>query len=118
MKGQKHARVDLHAFIIRLVDDWNRDRAEDPGTMRSAVRVTKTIWAAEETTSAFLNDDANSLTIADVLKHQAIEFFGGHQWREMEEYINRLPQQQREQMNLQEFTAIFYDVLRDFGTPD
>lgn len=111
-------RIKLHRFIMQLVDAWNRDRQEDPEDMPTAVAVTKTIWAAEETVPSDLSDNANALRIADILEVQAKEFFGGHQWSEMEDYINRLTPDERALMNLEEFTGIFYDVLRDFGTPD
>jgi len=115
-----HPRVFLHTFIMNLVDDWNRDRADSPDEkIPSAAEVTRTIWDAEETDrGACLNDDANSLTIADVLEAEAKEHFGGHQWQEMEDYINRLTPMEREMINLREFTEIFYAVLRGFGTPE
>ncbi len=91
MKTKDSAPIRLHSFIMQVVDAWNKDRADDPKAMPSAARVTKTIWDAEETSRmASVRDSANSLTIADVLEAQAKEYFGGHHWQEMEDYINRL----------------------------
>ena len=119
MTTEHSDHVKLHSFIMQLVDDWNRDRAEDPEAMPSAARVTKMIWNAEETGQmASVRNSANSLTIADVLEVQAKEYFGGHHWQEMEDYINRISPAERQQMNLQEFVEIFYDVLCGCGTPD
>ena len=104
---------------MKLAEDWNRERAQNPEGVPSAAEVTRTIWDAEETNRlAVVSDSANSLTLADLLQEQAIEYFGGHQWREMENYINHLSHKQRHEMNLREFVGIFYDVLRDFGAPD
>ncbi len=140
-------RVPLHSFIMNLVDDWNKsrdeenaeidawneerreervagdawanERFEDPDRIPSAVEVTKTVWDAEETGgNCVLRNDANTLTIADVLEIQAIEYFGGQGWQDMEDYINRLTPSERKMMNLSEFIEIFYDVLRGFGTPE
>jgi hypothetical protein len=103
---------------MRLVNQWNRDREQDSDGVPTAAEVTRTIWNAEETIGANVSNNANSLTIADVLEVQAKEFFGGQRWDEMEEYINRLTPAERDEINLPEFTGIFYNVLRDFGTPD
>lgn len=138
--------VSLHSFIMACLDDWNKDRLaeqaawneerleeqaemdeddwnedqlENPHGMKSAAKVTKTIWDADETGGlCFLEDNANTLTIADYLKFVAIDFFGGHQWHEMEDYINRLTPSEREMINLCEFIEIFYGVLCGGGPPD
>lgn len=110
--------IKLHSFIMRLVNQWNRDREQDSDGVPTAAEVTRTIWDAEETIGADVSNNANSFTIADVLEVQAKEFFGGQHWDEMEDYINRLTPAERDEINLPEFTGIFYDVLRDFGTPD
>src|SRR5207245_935549 len=105
--------MKLHTFILKLVDAWNSDRQEDPEGIPTAAEVTRTIWDAEETgRGACLSSDANALTIADVLEVEAKEHFGGRRWKEMEDYINRLTPGELQQINLQEFTGIFYDVLR------
>ena len=112
-------RVALHSFIMDLVDAWNSDRNEDPDEMPSAASVTRTVWEAAETNLMFIvPEDAGALTIADVLETAGKDCFGGHRWNDMEDYINRLTPRQRQQINLQEFTEILYDVLRDFGTPE
>lgn len=119
MQPQDATRIQLHSFIMNLVEGWNRDRAQNPEGVPSATEVTRTIWDAEETNRlAVVSDSANSLTLADLLKEQAIEYFGDHQWREMEDYINHLSRKQRHEMNLREFVGIFHAVLRDFGAPD
>jgi hypothetical protein len=119
MQPQVPTRIQLHSFIMKLVEDWNRNRAQNPEGVPSATEVTRTIWDAEETNRlAVVPDSANSLTLADLLKEQAIEYSGGHQWREMEDYINHLSRKHRDEMNLREFVGIFNDVLRDFGVPD
>ena len=118
-KSDAKSRVQLHYFIMKLVDQWNRDRDQDPQGIPTAAEVTKTIWAAEEVNCMFeVNEKSNALTIADAIETAGVECFGGQQWTEMEDYINRLSPEEREQINLQEFTGIFYDVLRDFGSPD
>jgi len=110
--------IKLHSFIMKLVEQWNQDGGEDADGMPTAAEVTRTIWNAEETIGADVPKNANSFTIANVLEAQAKEYFGSARWEEMEHYINRLMPREREGINLQDFTDIFYDVLRDFGAPD
>jgi|GEM_PF-3383892 len=120
MQSQNATRIQLHPFIVHLIEDWNRGRALHPSDTPSAAEVTRLIWDSEETggTAYFPDDNANPLHLADLLKAISKDYFGGHQWRAMEDYINRLTAKERRTLTLDEFVGTFYNVLRDFGAPD
>ena len=120
MQAPHAPRTELHSFIVHLIEDWNRGRTQHPNDTPSATEVTRPIWDAEETggTAYFPNDNASPLHLADLLKSVSKDYFGGHQWREMEDYINRLTPKERRNLTLDEFVGTFYNALRDFGTPD
>ena len=139
--------ISLHSFILTLVYSWNEDRLkeqaecdetdeepveesvnrmddrdnnwfDDRHRMPSAAAVTRTIWDADETGGWWcLGEDDNPSTIADVLEFVGKDCFGGWQWQEMENYINRLTPYERRMMNLSEFIEIFYGVLLGDGPP-
>lgn len=120
MQPRDPTRVNLHSYIVRLAEDWEKARTLGPENQPTATEVTRLIWDAEETggTAYFPDANASPLHLADLLRSISKNYFGGHQWSAMEDYINRLTSKERRNMQLDEFAGIFYDILRDHGEPD
>jgi hypothetical protein len=115
-------RIVLYNFLMDLIEEWSRMRQEEPWEeYPSASEVTHSLWGTEDICgwSIFsLDDDSNSFTIVEVIKMAVYDYYGDAYWTEMEDYLNRLSEEERSDMDLREFTEIFYWVIRDCGTPE
>ena len=122
MNTQK-PKIDLHLYIMKLVDEWEEDRRLYPEhNMRSAYAVTEPLWGMDASCGTLAWDmsesESSPLAIADGIQFVITNFHGGCLWQELGEYLNSRSPQWFERMELQTFAEIMESAMVEGGVID
>lgn len=113
---------DLCGFVMRLVEDWNADRHAFPyDELPPACEALNPIWRMLDDIGVFnpwpLDPSSSSFTIAEVLKMEVTEYWGGLFWEDMTRYVSALPARKRSLIELKSFAWDLRGVLEGNGDP-
>lgn len=99
--------VDLDIFLSSTIDRWKAECGQDE-YMEGATGLINRIFIDMESHGFYFDDSENSLTIAESLKTEVIDYYGSSCWYYAELLLNDMDLADRSKLDLAEIVDILY----------
>jgi hypothetical protein len=104
----KTREIVLYDFMADLVDEYQEERKNDPDHYKGIGEIIERCFENLKYYGPFNYDDLNSITIADILHSEVLEYYGSTCWDRAELSINELRPSELKSMHFEQLVGILW----------